>query len=52
VDCTIVFSRPTVKELTHRLQFAWRSGAIWLLKRLSALLLLADGRPRLPVVSA
>jgi transposase len=42
VDLTIVFTRPTVKELTHRLQLAWRSGAIWLIKRISALLLLAD----------
>lgn len=44
MDLTIVFSRPTVKELTRRLQRAWRSGAIWLIKRISALLLLADGR--------
>ena len=44
MDFTIVFSRPTVKELTRRLQLAWRSGAIWLIKRISALLLLADGR--------
>jgi len=31
-------------ELTHRLHLAWRSGQIWLIKRLSALVLLADGR--------
>jgi transposase len=30
--------------LTQRLQLAWRSGATWLIKRLSALMLLADGR--------
>jgi len=30
--------------LTHRLQLGWHSGAIWLIKRISALLLLADGR--------
>jgi len=51
VDYTIVFSRPTVKELTHRLQLAWRSDAIWLLKRLSALVLLADQRP-VPEIAA
>jgi transposase len=45
VDITIVFSRPTVKELLHRLRLAWQSGAIWLIKRLTALLLVADGRP-------
>lgn len=44
MDLTIVFTRPTVKELTQRLQLAWRSGAIWLIKRISALLLLADGQ--------
>src|SRR6266508_1936702 len=51
MDLTIVFTRPTVKELTHRLQLAWRSGAIWLLKRLNALMLLADGRP-VPEIAA
>ncbi len=44
MNLTIVFSRPTVKELTRRLQLAWHSGAVWLIKRISALLLLADGR--------
>jgi transposase len=51
VDLTIVFSRPTVKELTHRLRLAWRSGAIWLIKRISALLLLAD-RHTIPDIAA
>ena len=51
MDLTIVFTRPTVKELTHRLQLAWRSGAIWLIKRISALMLLADGRP-VPEIAA
>ena len=45
MDYTIAFSGPTVKELTYRLQLAWRSGSICLLKRLSALLLLAERRP-------
>lgn len=45
MDITIVFSRPTVKEVLRRLQLAWRSGTVWLIKRLSALVLLADGRP-------
>jgi transposase len=37
--------------LTHRLQLAWRSGAIWLIKRISALLLLAD-RQAAPEIAA
>jgi transposase len=51
VEITIVFNRLTVKELTHRLHLAWRSGAIWLIKRISALVLLADGRPAPQIAS-
>lgn len=43
MNLTIVFRRSTVKALTRRLQLAWRAGTIWLIKRISALLLLADG---------
>lgn len=44
MDVTIPFSPETVKELTHRLRTAWRAGQPWLLKQLSALLLLNDRR--------
>jgi transposase len=42
VDATITFSKETVKELTGRLRIAWRTGRQWLIKQLSALLMLAD----------
>lgn len=42
MDATITFSSETVKELTYRLRLAWRAGKQWLLKQLSALLLLSD----------
>jgi transposase len=45
VDITITFCHATVKELTRRLQAAFRGGNLLLIKRLSALLLLAERRP-------
>jgi transposase len=45
VDITITFCQATVKELTRRLHSAFRAGNRCLIKRLSALLLLADQRP-------
>src|SRR4029078_13644079 len=42
---TITFSRPTVKQLTFQLQAAFRRGDLRLIKRITALLLLADGLP-------
>lgn len=42
MDATITFSSETVKELTHRLRLAWRGGKQWLVKQVSALLLLSD----------
>ena len=38
MDITITFCRLTVKELTQRLQLAFRGGNLPLIKRLSALL--------------
>jgi len=46
VSITIQFSNPTVKALTHQLHLAFRDGDLRRIKRISALLLLAD---RLPV---
>jgi transposase len=45
VDVTITFCHATVKELTRRLHAAFRGGNLALIKRLSALLLLAERRP-------
>jgi transposase len=45
VDIAITFCQATVKELTRRLQAAFRGGNLPLIKRLSALLLLAERRP-------
>jgi len=45
VNCTITFCQATVKELTRRLHAAYCSGNASLIKRLSALLLLAERRP-------
>lgn len=45
MNITITFCRLTVKELTHRLQLAFRGGNLPLIKRLSAFLLLADRCP-------
>jgi transposase len=42
---TITFSRPTVKQLTFQLQAAFHRGNLRLIKRITALLLLADGLP-------
>jgi transposase len=42
MDITITFARPTVKQLTHLLQTAFRAGHLQQIKRLTALLLLAD----------
>ncbi|NTU80457.1 MAG: IS630 family transposase [Chloroflexales bacterium] len=42
MDATITFRPETVKELTSRLRIAWRAGRQWLIKQLSALLMLAD----------
>lgn len=46
MSITIQFSNPTVKALTHQLHLAFRDGDLRRIKRISALLLLAD---RLPV---
>lgn len=45
MDITITFCHATVKELTRRLHAAFRGGNLALIKRLSALLLLAERRP-------
>jgi len=45
MDITITFERQTVKQLTHLLQTAFRAGHLGQIKRLSALLLLADQHP-------
>jgi transposase len=42
---TITFRQATVKQLAHQLQAAFRRGDLRLIKRISALLLLADGHP-------
>ena len=42
---TITFTPPTVKQLSHQLQAAFRQGALRLIKRITALLLLADQQP-------
>jgi hypothetical protein len=42
VDAAVTFRPETVKELTYRLGLAWRAGRQWLIKQLSALLMLAD----------
>jgi transposase len=39
---TITFTPPTVKQLTHQLQAAFRQGNLRLIKRITGLLLLAD----------
>lgn len=44
MDVTIAFSPQTVKELTHRLRLAYHRGNVYLIKRVSALLWLADRR--------
>lgn len=43
MEPTITFTSATVKELTHRLRLAHRLGQVWLIQRISALLLLDDG---------
>jgi transposase len=45
MDFTITFERQTVKQLTHLLQTAFRAGHLAQIKRLTALLLLADQHP-------
>jgi transposase len=44
VDITIHLTRPTVKQLTHLLQVAFRAGNLHSIKRISALLWLGDGQ--------
>ncbi len=51
MNLTITFCRPTVKELTQRLHAAFRGGNLPLIKRLTALLLLADQQP-VPSIAA
>jgi transposase len=43
VEPTITFTSATVKELTTRLRLAMRLGQVWLIQRISALLMLNDG---------
>lgn len=43
MEPTITFTSATVKELTHRLRLALRLGQVWLIQRISALLLYHDG---------
>jgi transposase len=43
VEPTITFTSKTVKELTARLRLAIRLGQVWLIQRISALLLYHDG---------
>jgi transposase len=45
MDITITFERQSVKQLTHLLQAAFRAGHLPQIKRLTALLLLADQQP-------
>ena len=47
---TIAFSRPTVKTLEQELQAAFRRNDLRRVKRISALLALADGHPPETVV--
>jgi transposase len=49
VDATITFTRPTVKTLDQELQAAFRRNDVRRIKRISALLQLADGRSPTPV---
>lgn len=43
MEPTITFTSVTVKELTARLRLALRLGQVWLIQRVSALLMLNDG---------
>jgi transposase len=43
VEPTITFTSATVKELTTRLRLAMRLGQVWLIQRITALLLIHDG---------
>ncbi len=45
MSITIAFGRPTVKALSHELQAALRAGVVQRIKRITALLLLADQQP-------